>query len=454
MDASFTGDEKEFNSTNYQNITTTGSLSIVNTNIKLKNNILAFANINGDFKFDNNDLEVNKLTGNVSSSDFELKGFFRNFMSYVLKKDQDITVEASLNSKNINLDELLADKEEDAPSKSKYKLKFSEHINVNLTSEIQHLIFRKFEAANIRGIVKLKDKKMTADPIKFSTMDGLVTSSGWIDGSDTTKLLVTCFSEISKINITKMFEAFENFGETAITDKNIKGTATAKIQFASVLSPELDMDMDKLYAGIDATIENGELKNVESVKSLSRFIDLKELETIRFATLKNQIEIKNQMVTIPKMEIKSSAINVTTSGTQTFDNKINYKIKLSLNELLAKKAKKAKKENDEFGEVADDGLGRTNLFLSMTGTVDNPIIKYDARSAMQKIKQDLKVEKQNLKAILKEEFGFFKKDTSLQNRPKIHKEDQAKFLIKWDEDDKKEDNKVLKKPQKEEVDDF
>ena len=42
------------------------------------------------------------------------------------------------------------------------------------------------------------------------------------------------------------------------------------------------------------------------------------------------------------------------------------------------KSKSYKKENDEFGEVADDGLGRTNIFLSMTGTIDNPVIKYDS----------------------------------------------------------------------------
>jgi len=454
MDASFSGEGKEFNSINYQNVTTAGDLAITDMNIKLKNNTLVFANINGDFSFNNNDIAINNLTGKVSSSDFDLKGFFRNSIGFMLKKNQDITVEASLNSKNINLNELLANKEEDTQTKSKYKLKFSEHINVNLNSEIQHLIFRKFEASNIKGVIKLKDKKMTVDPITFSTMDGSITTSGLVDGSDSTKILITCFSELSKININKMFFAFENFGQAAITDKNIKGVATAKIQFASVFSPDLDMDMNKLYAGLDMTVENGELNNVESMKSLSRFIDLKELENIRFATLKNQLEIKDKKISIPKMEIKSNALNLTTSGIHTFDNEINYKIKLSLNELLSKKAKKAKKENDEFGDVADDGLGRTNIFLSMTGTVDKPIIKYDSKGAIQNVKQDLKVEKQNLKTILKAEFGLFKKDTTIVNTDKIKKEDKTKFIIKWDEADKKEEKKELIKPKKAEEDDY
>ncbi len=454
IDVSFMGNGNEISNANYQNLTTTGNLAIKSMNLKLKNNALVFADINGDFKFDNNDLAVNVLTGNVSSSDFELKGFFRNSIGYILKRNQDITVEATLNSKNVNLNELLANKEEEAKIKSKYKLIFSEHINLDLNSEIQHLVFRKFEATNIKGVIKLKDKKLTIDPLTLSTMNGRITTSGLVDGSDSTKLLITCFSDVSKINITKMFTEFENFGETAVMDKNIKGVATAKIQFAAELSPELEINMDKLYAGLDMSIEDGELNNVESMKSLSRFIDLKELENIRFATFKNQLEIRNQVITIPKMELKSNALNLFVSGTHTFENEINYKIKLSLNELLAKKAKRAKKQNDEFGEIEDDGLGRTNIFLSMTGTVYNPIIKYDSKSAIQNVKQDLKVEKQSLKTILKEEFGLFKKDTSLQNKTKIPKEDKTKFTIKWDEADQVEEKKELKKPKKKEEDDF
>ena len=456
IDASFSSQGISEGSNLYEKIKASGKLLLNNMNVKLKNNSLEFSKINGNFNFDNTDLVANELIGNVSSSDFELKGLFRNVFGFMLKENQDITVEATLNSKNINLNELLANKEDADSSKikTKYKLKFSEHINLNLNSRIEHLVFRKFDATNIHGIIKLKDKKMMVDPLSLYTMNGLIVTSGLLDGSDSTKLVVNCFSEINKINITKMFEQFENFGQTSLTSKNIRGLATAKIRFESVLNPELQMDMDKLYSSIDMTIENGELINVDAMKSMSRFIEMNDLENVRFATLKNQIEIKNQLITIPKMEIKSNALNIITSGTHSFNNEISYKVKLSFNDLLSKKLRKVKKENDEFGLVADDGLGRTNIYLSMTGTVDNPIIKYDSKSAIQNIKQDIKVEKQLLKNILKEEFGLFKKDTAFNLKNKNPKEDESKFLIKWDENDKASEKKVLKKPKKDVGDDF
>ncbi|HET8963932.1 MAG TPA: AsmA-like C-terminal region-containing protein, partial [Chitinophagales bacterium] len=392
IDAVFKADKRNPSTGLYKDVTTSGDLKLTGMNLHIKNNVLKFTAINGDFKFNNNDLIVNNFYGNISHTDFELKGFFRNIVGYVLKDKQDIDVEATLHSNYLNLNELLANKQEDETKQSKYKLKFSEHINVNLNSEIERLQFRNFEATDIKGIVKLKDKKLVVDPIILSTMNGSITTSGLVDGSDSSKLIVTCFSDVNRINISQLFYEFENFAQSTITNKNIKGMATFKIRFSAELTPELSMNMNTLYSAIDLSIENGELNNVEAMKSLSRFIDLKELENIRFATLKNQIEIKNQMIHIPKMEVKSSAIDLTTSGTHSFDNKINYRIKLALNDLLAKKAKKAKRENDEFGEIADDGLGRTNLFLLMSGTVEKPVIKYDSRSAVQHVKQDLKSE--------------------------------------------------------------
>jgi len=64
---------------------------------------------------------------------------------------------------------------------------------------------------------------------------------------------------------------------------------------------------------------------------------------VKFATLKNQIEIKDKVISFPAMDIKSSAINIQASGTHTFDNVINYRLRILLSELLSKKARKAKK---------------------------------------------------------------------------------------------------------------
>ena len=90
------------------------------------------------------------------------------------------------------------------------------------------------------------------------------------------------------------------------------------------------------------TIEKGELIKFEPMKVLSKYISVSELEDIKFSTLQNQIEIKDRKVFIPKMDIISSAMNVTLSGVHGFDNSVDYHFKVLMSDILFTKAKKAK----------------------------------------------------------------------------------------------------------------
>ena len=76
----------------------------------------------------------------------------------------------------------------------------------------------------------------------------------------------------------------------------------------------------------------------------------------------------------------------------------------------------------------EDQKGGLNLYLTMKGTVDEPIIKYDKLSVKEKIKEDLKEEKKELKEILKDEFS--NKDNG-RKRWKEEEEEELEF-IDWD----------------------
>jgi hypothetical protein len=172
-----------------------------------------------------------------------------------------------------------------------------------------------------------------------------------------------------------------------------------------VWSAELTCDLNKLYVLSKIQITNGELNGYEPLKALSKFIDVNDLEKLKFAEIKNSIEIKNKTIFIPQFDVKNNALNITLSGTHTFDNFVDYKLKLKLSELLKNK-RKAVSANNEFNEeevTADKGV---NLYLSMKGPISNIKISYDKIGTKQKITQELKQEKQNIKEILKKELGI------------------------------------------------
>jgi VCBS repeat-containing protein len=428
----------------FENMNLVGDMTFSNAGMKIKNSTLAFDSINGSFVLNDNDIEINSFSGKTPKSDVYLKGNLKNILAYSLTDDADISIDAVFQSNNFDLDEFLVNQAATTKRDTVYKIKFSPRVNFSLNSNIGRLTFRKFEATNITGTFLLRNQKLIADPISFSAMDGTISASGMIDNTVDSTLLITCDANLKKLNIYKLFTEMEDFGQTMITHENLRGTATADVQFASVWKPDLTIDPNRIYARSNLTVDKGELIKYEPMKALSKYISVSELEDIKFASLQNQIEIKDQKIFIPKMDIQSSALDVTMSGTHTFNNEIDYHFKVLMSDILFNKAKKAKKENDEFGVVEDDKSGKTSLFISMTGTVDEPVIKYDKQGAKQNLKENITEEKHTLKQILREEFGWFKKDTTLYKKDKP-KED-GKFIIKWDEEEKEK--------KKDEDDDF
>jgi hypothetical protein len=100
--------------------------------------------------------------------------------------------------------------------------------------------------------------------------------------------------------------------------------------------------------------------------------------------------------------------------------------------VLSRKARRRNDFESEFGNIQEDGVGRSRLYLRIEGSPDKYAIEYDKEGVKEKIREDLRAEKQELKQILHEEFGWFKKDTTLDAKQKKEQQ-QGRFDIKWEE---------------------
>ncbi len=431
FDIGFAGkvkDVREYSPGQPYKVQSYGAIELNNVNFVLKHNPLEYKNINGKLSLQDNDIKVETLSGNVSSSDLRLSGTFKNFVNFIFIPNQYAEFNATLNSKLLNLDELLEDKSSASPNDTSYIMKFNPRLFSHLDVSIGNLKFRKFSAARLQGKILLDKQVISGKGLTFAAMHGMIFMDATINASRKDNILMSCDARIVGLDITEMFEQLENFGQQTMTDKNVKGKINAEIQFTSSWSTGLVIIPSKVRSVCDITIENGALINFIPLQALARYIKLPDLNNVRFSTLKNQISISDRKILIPSMEIKSSALNLTASGVHDFDNMVDYSLRLLLSDVMGKKVKQ---NNSEFGEIEDDGLGRTQLLLTMKGPIDDPRFGYDKKAAGQKLKTDIATEKQTMKAIMKEEFGMFKKDTVKVEK----KQKKEEMQIDWEEEE-------------------
>jgi len=414
-----------------------GSMEIENGSFAFKNSISEYSGINASLQFNNDLVEVKSFTANYSNSDLSVGGIIINLLPFLFIPGEQLIVDADFDSKVLDFDELL---QTDSKTKdTSYFLSFPKWLRFNLELNIDQMKFRKFNASNISGKVELYNNQLFVSPLRLNTMNGLIIADGKIDNRDPNHLDVQCRTNIKNVNIRNLFYSFENFRQRNLQDKNIKGTVNSDVFFKASFSPELVMDKSSIYANAFVSIENGELIYYTPLMKLSRFVRLEDLEHIKFSRLTNRIEINDQRIKIPEMEIESSTLDLTAFGTHTFDNEIDYRISILLSELLSAKFKNRNKESD-FGLIEDDGLGRTKVFILLSGTANDPIVKYDKTSLKEKLSDDLFDAGQELKSVLKDEFDWLLKDSitkeqERKDRENLQRQENGEFIIEWEEDE-------------------
>lgn len=444
INTQFSGKAKalqRFTSEYFKRSKASGEIAFKNTTVQFKGHPMQYENVNGKFVLKNNDAAIKDLQGIAAGSDFKLNGFFRNFLNYIFLPDQKLTIEASFESEKVDLDQLLTMHSDEAASSSTgYHLRLPAYVNCNLKARIGALTFRRFEASDIRGVVKLKDGQLYFDPLKFNYAEGSISIDGSIDGRDPSNFVVSCKSKVKNLDVHKTFYQFENFGQTFIEDRHLKGKANADITLLAVVDEQLNFDRNQLSSVIDVTLRDGELIGFETLEAMSSymagnrmiraFVDVdaldKKLDHIYFSELSNRIEIKDQVITIPKMLIASSAMDINIAGIHGFDNTIDYSFDFKLSEIL-----KRKDPDSEFGEIMDDGTG-ASIFITMKGTTDNFEFSYDRKGARNTLKENIAQEKQTIKEVMKTEFGMFKNDTSVGTYTQPT-DPAPEFIIEWEE---------------------
>lgn len=400
-----------------------GLVDLRNVSFTLKNNPLKFENMNGRFLLRDKDITIQNFKGNVSSTDYSINGVFHNFFSFLLFPGEKGELQADVRAHTIDLDELLINKKSSGDDTS-YIMKFNPRLICSLQIHADHLKFRRFHAEGISGNVNLVNQVITGRNLAFNAMKGRVQMEATINAARKDSLFMTYSTRFSRLDVTRLFYELENFDQTTLTDKNVKGVVNADVQFTSAWSNALVLNSRSVRSTASITIDNGELNDFSPIQALAKYIHVSDLNHIRFSTLTNTISIADRRITIPMMEIRSSAMDISGTGVHDFDNNIDYHIRLLLSDVLGRKVKN---NNDEFGEIEDDGLGRTKLLLAMRGTVSNPKFSYDRKAAVEKLKNDIRNEKQTLKSILKSEFGIYKKDSTLVKKPKKKEELQVEW---------------------------
>lgn len=394
------------NKATVQQVKTNGAIVMSHVNFEYGEQNIKFSDVNGTLQFNKYDLALSEVSGKLENSDFRLNGFFKNIVTFLLFENQPIGIETDLQSDFLDVDQLFAIGFGEQESET-YKFSISPNVMLNFNCDVKHLTYKKFNAQNVKGDLLVKNQVAVSRNIHLNAMGGSLTINGIVDAKNPKATEVVSSFTLNGIHIDSVFYVFENFDQTFIQDKHLKGQAFAEVELELALNEQLKLISPTLIADIRATIKNGELNNFEPLKALNKYLDDEGLSQLRFADLQNEIHIEKETIYIPQMQIKTNVTELQLSGTHTFDQKIDYRV-------VAPLFNKNKIDPDEaFGAIEEVQSGKPKIFLKITGTTDQYEVSLDKAAVKKKIASDLKKEVQELKDAFKQKGIKKKKELEL-----------------------------------------
>ena len=437
----------------YEILQSEGNVNLYDISTKLVDDKRLFYGINGAIYLKKTEAGIKNLQVKTGKSDLEINGIFQNLQGY-LNQQGNIKANVDLKADCIRIEDLsTATKEEIIQDGRKFIIPLD--IEGTVFTTIKKLTYANHTFESIEGNLYLGNRVFNFPSIRFMNAGALIAGAVKIEERSPEMFYVNSLVESNNIHFKPLFREWDNFKQDVIQEDNIQGKANVKLVFEAPFDLRSGILMDAIRAQIYLKVMDGKLVQVKSFQSIIKSVKEssvhlalgkknialmeEKLKNLSFETLENTFTIENSLITVPKMKINSSLLDIELAGTHQFNNHINYQFVFRFRDL------KSFNSEEEFGEIMDDGSG-FKIFMKMTGNIENPIISWDKKSKKEQAKENREQAKMDAKSIFKSEFGLYKNDTTVK---KYDQQPKNKEVITIQFNPEKDENPFdLKKPKK------
>ncbi|MBR9861508.1 AsmA family protein [bacterium] len=372
-----------------------GKVTAKNVKGKAYNPDLDLKDFDCEISADNRQMVIKSCQLNYNNTKASLIGYIQN-SDDMFSHNSSTEIVGELKVAGLNINELYGSSEDSTAEISSQLFPY----RLKLRTQFTDFKYNDFTAQRLSGTLKSNKRSFEMPDCEITALEGESTASiKFLTIGE--NYLLDVNSKLNGINVKELFKQFNNFEQSEITDQHISGKLSGKIMAKVILDRNYEPVMDKLYAKADVEVVNGELNGYEPLQELSAFVEVDDLKNVRFNSLKNTIEIFDETIYIPKMFIGNNALSLELEGTHNFDNYMEYRMSISLVELLAGRSNWiAKKKEKRIEENRDGGL---TAYITMVGTPDDLKISYDKAAAREIIAEEVKKEKKTFIKVLKGE---------------------------------------------------
>jgi hypothetical protein len=319
-----------------------GNVVIKNANITYLPRNMKLVNSSLTLNFNQKDLTISNSRFQLGKSILNMNCSIKNFLNFYYSDPEKILVNLKLSSPQLNLSEFMfflgprkAIKKKPATKNAIKEVsdQFSavlEASKVQLQLNVDKAIYNRFIAKNLNANISLLGDGIYFNKINVSHAGGNLSLTGNLKQSGSINKFAIK-SIINGVNVGEFFYAFENFGQTSITNKNLRGYLSAKVDASGSITEKGVMVKRSMYGQVIFNLNKAALVGFEPIQSVGKLaFPNRNLSNIEITKLDGTLTLNGDLIKISPMQINSSVLNFDVKGIYGINRGTNIEVDIPL----------------------------------------------------------------------------------------------------------------------------
>lgn len=246
--------------------------------------------------------------------------------------------------------------------------------------KIDHLNYHRYLFDNFYAKLRSQQNHyIYVDTMSMMAAGGNINLKGYFNGSDKSRIYFSPDLNVKEIDLDKLLFKFENFGQDHLVSENLHGKLSGSVKGKVHLHADMVPIIDDSDLHLNVEVVGGRLENYSALQALSEFFGDKNLKKVFFDTLRNKIDLKQGVMTVPAMTINSSLGFIEVSGKQDMQMNMEYYLRIpwkvitqaGSQKLFGKKTEEVDPSQIDAIEYRDKSKTVRFLNLKISGTPEN-----------------------------------------------------------------------------------
>lgn len=344
-------------------------------------------------------VELAAFDAKIGKSDMQANGKIENFIAYLFSDSTNVlSGRFNFNSNLMDLNEFMTEEPVAAEGTATAEeeplsvVEVPKNIDFTLNSSINRVVYDNMNIDNLKGEITVKDQKVSMKNVAMNLLGGSMLMNGFYETTNPEKPGFNYDMAIKDFDIQTVVTTFNTIETMSPYAKNAKGRFNTSLIVDGFLDKEMMPDLNSLTGHGDMLTKNIKVEDVKAMNKLADVLKNENLRKLEVNDTKLKYAFKDGRVTIEPFDVKLGKSVGTMSGSNGFDQTIDYKMALKVPSAELGAGDAVNKLNAQAAGLGMNlkSVESVNVDVLIKGTVDDPKVSVSLKDAVGSIKDEVK----------------------------------------------------------------